>query len=163
MKVQHNKVVLLVGCHVDDIIIVGVDDQVQWMRKQMNKQFKMEDLGQPTRLLGMNLEYLNDKSILLHQESYITKLLFKFNKDEAKEQPTPMDSGIRFTEQDLPKTEDEHSQFPYCELVASLLYLSICTRPCLVTTKAVCALQRILKITKNRSTLKSATSSLGKK
>ena len=57
IKVLNNKVVLIVGLHVDDLIIVGVQDQVDWIRAKMKKEFKMDDLGKPTRVLGIDIEY----------------------------------------------------------------------------------------------------------
>ena len=123
-------VIMLVGVHVDDLIIVGVTSAVLWFKQAMIRNFKMEDLGWPTRCLGVDIIFHNNGSIQLTQATYIKKLLQKFNMVECKTMPTPMCVNASFTKED----EEDNLDFPYRELVASLLYAAIATMPDLAYT-----------------------------
>ena len=48
---------LLVGIHVDDLLIVGVTEHVQWLKSKLTEEYKMEDLGQPSGMLGMDVTF----------------------------------------------------------------------------------------------------------
>ena len=123
-------VIMLVGVHVDDLIIMGVTSAVLWFKQAMIRNFKMEDLGWPTRCLGVDIIFHNNGSIQLTQATYIKKLLQKFNMVECKTMPTPMCVNASFTKED----EEDNLDFPYRELVASLLYAAIATMPDLAYT-----------------------------
>ena len=66
-------VVLLVGIHVDDLVMVGIDSHLQWLRAALLCEFKMEYIGRPTCVLVMDIDLHSDGSIHLFQCSYITK------------------------------------------------------------------------------------------
>ena len=95
----------------------------------MTDKFKMEDLGYPDKCLGMDIDYLDSGSIQLRQTTYIEKLLHRFNLAAGKEKSTPMDTNLKLSATDVPKDDEELPRFPYRELVMSLLYLAIATRP----------------------------------
>ena len=76
-------VVLLVGIHVDDLVLVGIDSHLQWLRTALVREFKMEDIGRPTCVLGMDIDLRSDGSIHLFQCSYITKLQHRFNFEDC--------------------------------------------------------------------------------
>ena len=63
MLVVGDVVVLLVGIHVDDLVIVGVDSHLQWLRTALLREFTMEDIGRPTCVLGMDIDLRSDGSI----------------------------------------------------------------------------------------------------
>ena len=130
IKVVDGMVVLILAIHVDDIIITGVGDEITWVVEKMKEAFQMDDMGEPSRILGMDIVYDEDLRITtLHQASYIDKMLHRFNGDKLfKTRMTPMEQGCKLSKDDEEKDESAIS-FPYRELVASLLYLSICTRP----------------------------------
>ena len=129
MLVVAGKTVLLVGCHVDDLIITGVLFYVMRFKKQMEGEFKMDDLGYPQKCLGMDIDYFDDGSIQLRQTTYIEKMLHKFNLTQGKEKATPMDTQLKLCAAHVPKEDEDVPRFPYRELIMSLLYLAICTRP----------------------------------
>ena len=129
LLVVKEVVVLLVGIHVDDLVLVGIDSHLQWLRSALLQEFKMEDIGRPTCVLGMDIDLRSDGSIHLFQSSYITKLQHRFNFEDCKSEDTPMSSTVRFTKDDCTKPGDTPPTFPYRELVACLLFVSISTRP----------------------------------
>ena len=117
---------MLVGVHVDDLVIVGVTAVILWFKDAMKSSFKMDDLGWLTQCLGVNLVFNKDGSILLHQGTYIKKLLDKFLSGECKSVQTLMLPKTSFMKADESPTP---IKYPYHELVASLLeaYLRFCT------------------------------------
>ena len=121
---------MLVGCHVDDLIIVGVSAAVHWFKQLIHDQYKMDDLGMPTRCLGADITFHPDGAISLHAERYIDKVLkrFQLNTADHKGYTTPMDPSLKLTKEDESKL-GEKVGFPYREAVACCLFLSILIRP----------------------------------
>ena len=129
LMVGGGGVVLLVGIHVDDLVLVGINSHLQWLRAALLHEFKMEDIGRPTCVLGMDNDLRSDGSIHLFQCSYITKLQHRFNFEDCKSDDTPMSSTVCFTKDDCTKPGNTFPLFPYCELVVCLLFVSISTHP----------------------------------
>ena len=125
-------IALLVGIHVDDLLIVGLLERTEWFRQQMKDKFKMTDLGRPSVLLGLNISYGSEGSITLYAETYISKIAQSFNFEHCqnkKSYSTPIEPGLHLSITDEAKDEHEIGDFPYMPLVASLLYLAIAVRP----------------------------------
>lgn len=67
-----------------------------------------------------------DKSIFLHQEAYIKKILYLFQMENANAVAIPADQNHQLCAH---KNEyKEKSEFPYRQVVGSLIYLSVGTR-----------------------------------
>jgi hypothetical protein len=117
---------MIVGVYVDDLLIAGLAATVAWFCVEIKKSFLMQDLGQPSKIVGINVEFRDD-AILLHQEDYAKKVLCRFKFDDSTEKRTPMEFKLKLT---VDETEDsaECASFPYRSAVACLLYLSVCTR-----------------------------------
>ena len=67
--------------YVDDMLIVGRDtSKIDKLKKELSKSFKMKDLGFANQILGIKIsrDRMNGK-LWLSQESYIEKVLDKFN------------------------------------------------------------------------------------
>ena len=133
MLIIKNSIILLVGVHVDDLLIVGIQEKTDWFRQKMKDEFKMTDLGRPEVILGLNIKYnLADGTILLNAETYISKLAKRFNFEHCQNKKsfsTPMETGCRLSIADEAKDEREIGDFPYSSLVASLLYIAVAVRP----------------------------------
>jgi hypothetical protein len=96
-------------------------------------EFEMKDLGKTKFCLGFQLEHL-PSGILVHQSSYIQKILQKLNLD--KSYPSKISIVVRSLDmnkdQFRPKGEDEESlgpQVPYLSAIGALMYVKNCTRP----------------------------------
>ncbi|KAK3908903.1 Retrovirus-related Pol polyprotein from transposon TNT 1-94 [Frankliniella fusca] len=77
-----------------------------------------------------NMSYISrsDQGICLHQTSYATQLLEKYEMSDCRSVPTPMD--ITKQKKDHPSPRRQNPQnYPYRQIVGSLLYLSNKTRP----------------------------------
>ena len=121
-----SRLVLLVGLFVDDLIIGGIHSCVTWFKKGIQREFLMEDLGEPKRVIGIDVDITQDY-ILINQPSYIDKVIKKFNMDDCTPKRTPMETKLKLTK-DMCEDNEKVQDFPYRSLVMSLLYLSICTR-----------------------------------
>jgi hypothetical protein len=120
------RLALMVGVWVDDLLIVGEPDRVDAFTVEIKKEFLMEDLGQPKRIVGIDVE-VTETAIVLHQETYAKKVLNRFKFEESSPKKTPMEVKLKLTKEETQDAE-ENRNFPYRSLVACLLYLSVCTR-----------------------------------
>ena len=86
----------MVLTHVDDIPIAAPKlEDVLWFKKELSKVFKIKDLGEPTKILGMKLTRDRKAGTLkLDQEHYIQETLAKFGMTKEMAHPTlsPLDN-----------------------------------------------------------------------
>ena len=70
--------------------------------------------------------------IWLSQESYIEKVLERFNMDKAKPVGCPLAGHFKLSSNQYPTSEkdkEEMLKVPYASAVGSLMYAMVCTRP----------------------------------
>ena len=68
----------------------------------------------------------------LSQDTYIDKVLKRFNMEEAKKGFLPMSHDIHLSKSQCPTTTDERdrsSKVPYTSAIESIMYAMINTRP----------------------------------
>ncbi|CAI7751825.1 unnamed protein product [Closterium sp. NIES-53] len=85
-----------------------------------------KDLGDLTHYLGMAIT--RDRpahTITLSQSHYIGQILEKFEMAQASPVATPLPFGHQLA----PPTSPSSSSHPYAELIGSLMYAMMCTRP----------------------------------
>jgi hypothetical protein len=112
--------------YVDDMILVGNSrEELEQVARSIGAMFEVRDLGEPTHFLGMEIVRDQEKGTLrLTQRRAIEELLTKFGMQDCKPNSTPFVAKVQL-EPDLENPTD----MPYRELVGSLMYLSITTRP----------------------------------
>ena len=99
----------------------------------MKKEFEVKDLGKTKLCLGLQLEHKTN-GIIVHQSSYIERLLKRFNMDKAHPLSTPMVVKSLDPQKDQfrHRESDEEilgSEVPYLNAIGALMYLAQCTRP----------------------------------
>ncbi|GLI63720.1 hypothetical protein VaNZ11_006774, partial [Volvox africanus] len=97
------------------------------VKAQLLRAFAMRDLGETRFYLGFEIE--RDRAawtILVTQRRYISNILEKFGMKGSNSRATPMDANLRLTTEGDPLDTSVH---PYSEVVGSLLYLAVCSRP----------------------------------
>lgn len=120
--------ILIAAVYVDDIIVVSRNkEDINKLKQHLSHVFEIKDLGEIRRCLG--IEFSRDKKgIFMNQKGYINELLHRFGMSDSKGVTTPMEVNIK-----LRKAEDKSNfndrNYPYRELVGSLMYLAVCTRP----------------------------------
>lgn len=123
---DENFVVYLI-LYVDDMMICSNCDKIiDDIKKELAREFSMKDLGSIRHFMGLNIQYNQDEGeMYIDQSNYIRKILNKFGMSDCKSRATPMETRIEFIKQE----DDETTSQPYRELVGSLMYLVLGSRP----------------------------------
>jgi hypothetical protein len=123
-----------VTIYVDDLIIAAsslalIDD----FKDELKDVYAMKDLGELKYCLGMEVDHnWAEHTISIKQTKYILDVLRRFGMSNCKPAKLPMDPGVKLSKAMSPTTPDEIAEanrFPYREIVGSLMYLMITSRP----------------------------------
>ena len=131
----------IIVTYVDDLMIAtpGVAATAEIKQRLMNT-FDARDLGEATFFLGMTITRDRARcTIKLAQERLTTDLLSKYGMLDAKALSTPLNPNTKLTKEGEPLDRETYG---YSQLVGSLMYLSVCTRPDIA--QAVGALARYM-------------------
>ena len=121
----NNSDKIIIALYVDDILIAGSNiNEINVVISLLTKEFHMSKLDNLSEFLGIRMNFTSD-SLVMDQESYIVKLLNKFNMSECK--PSDIPISPKSTSSDFKKGKPFNG--PYRELVGCLLYLSHVSRP----------------------------------
>ena len=125
-EVDGEEVFLLVW--VDDILIATRGkDRVAKVKAHLARTFDVRDLGEATYFLGMELARDREaRTLKLTQKRQTGELLGRHGLAGARPRSVPLGTGEKLTREGTPL---DTAKFPYSELIGSLLYLSVCTRP----------------------------------
>mgnify|MGYP002869993966 CR=1 FL=1 len=120
--------------YVDDMLIIGKNaSRIDNLKKQLSKSFAMKDLGPVKQILGIRI-YRDRaaKKLYMSQETYINKVLERFNMDKAKVVSSPLATHFKLNSKQSPSTDEEKEDMekvPYASAVGSLMYAMVSTRP----------------------------------
>ena len=93
----YNKRRIIILIHVDNILItISKLKDVLWFKRELAKFFKIKDLGEPEKILGMRITRDREQGTLkLDQGHYVQENLSKMNHSKEKAYPThsPIDSS----------------------------------------------------------------------
>lgn len=113
--------------YVDDILIIWKSKKREnEIKEKLSQHFTVKDLGNARYCLGIEI-IRNRESIILSQTGYINEILHKFNMSSCKPVSTPLVPGSKFN--DNAEEAENAEKFPYRELIGSLMYAAIGTRP----------------------------------
>jgi hypothetical protein len=122
----------ILAVYVDDLNILGTPELCRHAQELLTKHFDMKYLGQTSYCLGLQIHYVPNGGILLHQQTYVQKILKLFNMDQANPLAAPM-IGRSKTNDDpyQPREEEEEivDKPRYLTAVGALTYLTTHTRP----------------------------------
>ena len=79
----------IVAVYVDDLNLEGTLEELTKTTNFLKNEFEMKDLGKTKFSLGLQIEHLPNE-ILVHQSTYIEKVLKQFYMDKAHHLSTPM-------------------------------------------------------------------------
>ncbi len=107
------------------------EDKQEWngYKQMLMEEFNTKDMGPSTWILGMRIS--RDRAagtIKLDQELYVTKALAKFGLTDCKTYNTPAVSGSESVS-DEDGAGEAVDRVKYMEMVGTLLYAAISTRP----------------------------------
>ena len=117
---------------VDDFISISSNNDLNdRIKKELKSHFEVKSLGQPSLIISIKIQQGNH-IIKLFQTHYIDKLLSKYRLQDVNPLSTPMDTTIKLDDQNEAPEEKKTlflSKFGYANLIGSLMYLAIVTRP----------------------------------
>ena len=127
---QCGDTLIIIPLYVDDLLM-GYNDEKQMgkIKASLEQRFEMKDLGPVSWVLGMRVIYdLGSGRLSVDQSQYLTAVLIKFGMLDCNPTSTPLPEGISM----LPATNAEADAahgFPYLEVIGSLMYAMMGTRP----------------------------------
>lgn len=129
-----DKSIIIVAIYVDDFIIFSNDnDMTSYLKSNLQKGFKMKDLGNAEFCIGMHIARDNTSGkISLDQRKYTEEILDRFNMSDCNPVKTPADGNQKLSRLMSPKNDAETlemSKVPYQEAVGCLIHLVQGTRP----------------------------------
>ncbi|GAB2274148.1 hypothetical protein Dimus_039069 [Dionaea muscipula] len=120
--------------YVDDMLLISKSmSLIEKIKKKLNSEFDMKDLGHAKKILGMEIE--RDRKLgelKLHQTSYIKKVCSKFKMENSKPVSMPLAGHFILSKQQSPKTDSEKIKMesvPYLNAIGSVMYSMVSTRP----------------------------------
>ena len=127
---------VIFSIHVDDIFAVASScEEMEAFKALLQTKWEISDLGPAKFALGIAVTRDHPScTISLSQTAYINRLLSRFEVSDACTTETPMITGLQLHHPDesapiLPEIHKWRLQTPYRELVGSLMYLTVATRP----------------------------------
>jgi len=119
--------VAIVGVYVDDILTTG--DDYEDFRKRMQIKFKMTQGGLMSWYLGMRVQFHENGDISMDQDQYLKEKVEEYREllgDKVASTPLPV-NYLQLVENDQGALAGE--DFPYREMIGSLMYAMVGTRP----------------------------------
>lgn len=134
LRKEKNGNMMYLLLYIDDMLLASKNmSDIQHFKELFKSKFDMKGLGSSKKIFGMELRRDRRKSkMFISQMKYIEKTLKKFGMDECKIVSTPLVAHFKLSLQQRPKTEKnklEMSPVPYLNVVGSLMYAMIGTRP----------------------------------
>ena len=125
-KISWSKICFLV-LYVDDVLLATNDMGTLYEVKQfLSKNFDMNDMGEASYVIGIKIHRERSRGILgLSLETYINKVLERFQMKICSPSLAPIMKGDRFSLNQCPKNDLEREKMrdtPYASAVVSLIY-----------------------------------------
>ena len=130
---------VIIDTHVDDFLILSADDtRNDQVLQSLSESFKIKDLGEAKRFLGVEIEYDRDaKTVTLRQTKYIDDILNRFGMQESNEKSTPILPGECLDTDVAGPNLDAEDRHRYQSATGALNYLCCMTRPDLAFTMSI--------------------------
>lgn len=128
IKRKNNNSIVIIALYVDDFFVFYNDfNEVKILKASLENNFKIKDLGPITHALGMKIERDRDKhEIKISQKQYLISVLTRFGMLECNPVRTPLEPNVKLSSA---KGETNEEKLPYQQLIGTLMYLSVTTRP----------------------------------
>ena len=121
--------IIIIALYVDDFFIFhNHKKETDKLRAELIKIFKLRDLGEATNCLGLQISRNRKQGeIKLSHKNYILNLLKQYNMEDCKPVSTPLSDLKPLLSSETP--HEEKLVKPYQQLIGSLLYLAVTSRP----------------------------------
>lgn len=93
---------LIVAVYVDDLLIFSNQKELREnIKKNLQKNFEMKDLGAVKKCIGMNITRdIEERKLWIDQRDYIEEILKRYKMADSKVVDTPLESGLDFSVSD---------------------------------------------------------------
>ena len=123
---------IILSLYVDDILLACNDmEMIIATKGWLSSNFKMKDMGEADYILGVKILRDRSKKLLgLSQQTYIEKVLERFQMHNCKPIDTPVAKNESLSFDMYPKTQDEKEKIArvsYANAVGSFMYAMMCT------------------------------------
>ena len=121
----------IIVVYVDDLNLVGTPEELTRTTNYLKKEFEMKDLGKTKFWLGLQTEHFPN-GVLVHQSTYIKKVLKRFYMDKAHPLSSPMVVRSLDVKKDPFRPSEKGEELlgfevPYLSAIGALMYLINCT------------------------------------
>ena len=122
--------VLILALYVDDLFLFSPSlALLTHFKTQLRLQFRMEDLGEISLMLGMRVvRNRTARTLTISQGTYVEQLLVRFNAP-LNVMSTPMEDGLTLCAAIATHQADAATVTRYQAVVGALMYAAACTRP----------------------------------
>ena len=115
----------IIAVYVDDLNLIGTPEELTKIANYLKNRFEMKDLGKIKYCLGLQIEHFSN-DILVHQSTYIEKVLKQFyiDKSHPMNSPTVFHSPKVNKDSFHPKEENEElfgPKVPYLSEIGTLV------------------------------------------
>ena len=121
----------LLTIHVDDSLAgSNSDDFLSFIKSEINKQFRIKDLGPLKTFVGIQFEQDHlAQEIWIHQEMYINSLLAEHDLTFCNAIITPLDLSFPLGHEEATYPAIDNLMHAFQHLIGSLLFLQLCLQP----------------------------------
>ena len=114
--------------YVDDLLISSASmEAIDYFKTKVFERFKARDLGEAELYLGIKIQRdRGSRVLMLSQGLMAEELVAKYGLTDGKTKTTPLTPATKLSNEGDPLDTEEYT---YSQLVGSLMYLSVCTRP----------------------------------
>lgn len=124
---------IFLALYVDDgLIMCKKREIINKILRELGSQFEIK-VSDPECFVGLEIKRdRKAKKTFISQESYITRLMEKFNMQDCKPSAIPADPNTELTNDQSPKSEIEMEymrKVPFREAIGSLMFAAIVSRP----------------------------------
>ena len=108
---------------------------IKRVKTTLKQEFDMKELGESKRILSIDITRERTKRLLtIDQSNYYSKVLKKFNMLDAKQVVIPLTQHFKLLVANCPNLKDPNhvkymANIPYSQVIGSIMYLMISTRP----------------------------------
>jgi hypothetical protein len=132
-KVSESAVLLLV-LYVDDILLIRNDiPMMEVVKYSLRKSFLMKGFREAAYILGIKIYRDRSKRLIeLSQDTYIDKILNRFNMQDSKKGFLPMSHDITLNKIQCPSKPDGQKRMrviPYASAIGFIMYAMLCKHP----------------------------------
>ncbi|GKA21706.1 retrovirus-related pol polyprotein from transposon TNT 1-94 [Tanacetum coccineum] len=107
--------------------------EIKYTKGLLRKEFDIKELGPARKMLGMEIvRDRGSRTLKVSQSGYVQKILNNFRVDNGKSVSVPLGAHFKVSLKDCPSNDwdvERMSKVPYANVVGSLMYLMVCTRP----------------------------------